>query len=257
MTQITSDPASKSSVDEIHIMTANSKRESANKTKRVLAKRNELREIKSLPRTHQRGRWGKDEHKRFIDAIEAHGKQWKKIAAAVGSRTVIQIRTHAQKYFMKLAKDKNATMCGFKVSPFDKSSPSRKEATSIISSQAPPKKRRRKAAKPTITNMSKFAEGNSDIVDWQLSPSSVVQDMNFDLDFHTPHSAANLFVDNDCGSSTSSSSTDDIWEDPIFGAPVTVDQASSISIFPGLDADDDGLFSNEQNNWGLLDDIGI
>jgi hypothetical protein len=36
--------------------------------------------------------------------LEEHGKGWKKIASLIKSRTVVQIRTHAQKYFQKLAK---------------------------------------------------------------------------------------------------------------------------------------------------------
>lgn len=35
-----------------------------------------------------------------------HGKGWKKIAKLIKTRTVVQIRTHAQKYFQKLAKAK-------------------------------------------------------------------------------------------------------------------------------------------------------
>ena len=108
---------------------------------------------------------------------------------------------------MKLAKDKNASMCGFKVRSLKKSSSSSQKVASKTLAQAPKKKRRRKTAKPAMANVSssRYTESNYDIVDWQLSPSSVVQDMNFDLDFHNPHSAANLFMNNDCGSSTSSS----------------------------------------------------
>ena len=31
-----------------------------------------------------------------------YGKEWKKVAARVKTRTVVQTRTHAQKYFQKL-----------------------------------------------------------------------------------------------------------------------------------------------------------
>ena len=33
-----------------------------------------------------------------------YGKGWKKIAGLIKTRTVVQIRTHAQKYFLKLSK---------------------------------------------------------------------------------------------------------------------------------------------------------
>eukprot|EP00941_MAST-03F_sp_MAST-3F-sp1_P002766 g2766.t1 len=50
------------------------------------------------------GRWSKEEHQIFLEGIKIHGKEWKKIAEMVATRTVVQIRTHAQKYFQKIAK---------------------------------------------------------------------------------------------------------------------------------------------------------
>ena len=57
----------------------------------------------------QIGRWTNDEHERFLQALKLYPKalkrnpkQWKKIAEFVKSRTVLQVRTHAQKFFKKL-----------------------------------------------------------------------------------------------------------------------------------------------------------
>ena len=50
------------------------------------------------------GRWTQDEHKLFLEGLEKYQKQWKLIADLVKTRTVVQIRTHAQKYFQKLNK---------------------------------------------------------------------------------------------------------------------------------------------------------
>lgn len=50
------------------------------------------------------GRWTKEEHDAFLGALKMYGKEWKKVAAKVKTRTVVQTRTHAQKYFQKLAK---------------------------------------------------------------------------------------------------------------------------------------------------------
>lgn len=50
------------------------------------------------------GRWTREEHHVFIKGLEMYGKAWKKIAMAIKTRTVVQIRTHAQKYFLKLSK---------------------------------------------------------------------------------------------------------------------------------------------------------
>jgi SHAQKYF class myb-like DNA-binding protein len=52
------------------------------------------------------GRWTAEEHRLFLQGLELHGKGWKKIAGLIKSRTVVQIRTHAQKYFQKLSKAK-------------------------------------------------------------------------------------------------------------------------------------------------------
>ncbi|KAG5177700.1 hypothetical protein JKP88DRAFT_149910, partial [Tribonema minus] len=48
------------------------------------------------------GRWTKAEHDLFVKALNLYGREWRTIAAMVGTRTVVQTRTHAQKYFQKL-----------------------------------------------------------------------------------------------------------------------------------------------------------
>lgn len=59
---------------------------------------------KHVPAGENTGRWTAEEHRLFLQGLEQHGKGWKKIASLIKSRTVVQIRTHAQKYFQKLAK---------------------------------------------------------------------------------------------------------------------------------------------------------
>lgn len=56
------------------------------------------------PKHRSTGRWTQEEHEKFLDGIGIHGKEWKKIASMIDSRTVVQIRTHAQKYFQRIAK---------------------------------------------------------------------------------------------------------------------------------------------------------
>ena len=48
------------------------------------------------------GRWGKEEQKRFAEAVLKYGNDWKKIQNHVFSRNITQVRSHAQKYLMKL-----------------------------------------------------------------------------------------------------------------------------------------------------------
>jgi hypothetical protein len=40
----------------------------------------------------------------FIKGLALHNKQWKLISDLIKTRTVVQVRTHAQKYFQKLIK---------------------------------------------------------------------------------------------------------------------------------------------------------
>eukprot|EP00903_Cladosiphon_okamuranus_P019244 g17695.t1 len=56
------------------------------------------------PGQENTGRWTSDEHRLFLKGLELHGKGWKQIATLIQTRTVVQIRTHAQKYFQKLSK---------------------------------------------------------------------------------------------------------------------------------------------------------
>lgn len=53
------------------------------------------------------GRWTREEHLAFVKGLELYGKGWKKIALLIKTRTVVQVRTHAQKYFLKLQKTRN------------------------------------------------------------------------------------------------------------------------------------------------------
>jgi SHAQKYF class myb-like DNA-binding protein len=48
-----------------------------------------------------RGHWSEAEHAKFVAALAVHGRDWVKVAYAVGSRTLAQVRSHAQKHFLK------------------------------------------------------------------------------------------------------------------------------------------------------------
>lgn len=51
------------------------------------------------------GTWTNEEHERFLKAIQLYPKgPWKAVAAIVGTRTVRQTQTHAQKYREKIAR---------------------------------------------------------------------------------------------------------------------------------------------------------
>ncbi|KAJ8512472.1 hypothetical protein OPV22_002906 [Ensete ventricosum] len=55
--------------------------------------------------TKSRESWTEQEHDKFLEALQLFDRDWKKIEAFVGSKTVIQLRSHAQKYFLKVQKN--------------------------------------------------------------------------------------------------------------------------------------------------------
>ncbi|KAK9291803.1 hypothetical protein L1049_019753 [Liquidambar formosana] len=55
--------------------------------------------------TKSRESWTDPEHDKFLEALQLFDRDWKKIEAFIGSKTVIQIRSHAQKYFLKVQKN--------------------------------------------------------------------------------------------------------------------------------------------------------
>ena len=50
------------------------------------------------------GRWNRSEQDRFMKGLEKFGRDWVKVQKVVRTRTVTQIRSHAQKYFLKMDK---------------------------------------------------------------------------------------------------------------------------------------------------------
>lgn len=67
-----------------------------------------MRTSKRLPKTRlgiNGGRWTLKEHEDFLVGLEKYGREWKKVASHISTRTSAQIRSHAQKYFAKLNKD--------------------------------------------------------------------------------------------------------------------------------------------------------
>lgn len=60
--------------------------------------------IKSCLKT---GRWTKEEHNNFINAILKYGNDWKKVQQCILTRNSTQARSHAQKFFLRLRKKFN------------------------------------------------------------------------------------------------------------------------------------------------------
>lgn len=51
------------------------------------------------------GRWSKSESERFVKALEKFGRNWVEVQKIVKTRSLTQVRSHAQKYFLSLNKN--------------------------------------------------------------------------------------------------------------------------------------------------------
>jgi SHAQKYF class myb-like DNA-binding protein len=51
------------------------------------------------------GRWTQEEHEAFLEGLKVFGREWKKVAHRIPTRTSAQIRSHAQKYFSKISRE--------------------------------------------------------------------------------------------------------------------------------------------------------
>lgn len=87
------------------------------------------------------GRWTEEEHEMFLEGLKLHGKQWKTIATMIGTRTVVQVRTHAQKYFQKMERKKRDAIGGSSTtfSSQGKKAGKRKSLPSTMPSRKKPK----------------------------------------------------------------------------------------------------------------------
>eukprot|EP00970_Alexandrium_tamarense_P010673 scaffold2192_cov200-Alexandrium_tamarense.AAC.17 len=51
------------------------------------------------------GRWTAEEHEQFLHGMKVYGREWKKVAQHIPTRSAAQIRSHAQKFFAKMSRE--------------------------------------------------------------------------------------------------------------------------------------------------------
>ena len=61
-----------------------------------------IREDRKKDNNTEVGRWTKDEKEKFLQGISIYDTNWKKFTNLIKTRTLIQIRSHAQKFLLKL-----------------------------------------------------------------------------------------------------------------------------------------------------------
>ena len=57
------------------------------------------------------GRWTEEEQGAFIQGLKSYGRNWKRVQGLVKTRTLTQIRTHAQKFFRKVSCSLALSLC--------------------------------------------------------------------------------------------------------------------------------------------------
>ncbi|XP_062226554.1 uncharacterized protein LOC133924844 [Phragmites australis] len=66
------------------------------------AEEREPKARKPYTMSKQREKWTEDEHRLFLESLQLHGRAWPRIQEHIGSKTTVQIRSHAQKFFSKV-----------------------------------------------------------------------------------------------------------------------------------------------------------
>jgi SHAQKYF class myb-like DNA-binding protein len=103
-----SSPSSSSRADELGPQSSHSNHQSHNGNNNSSGSSHPKKKSPSKKKSgsgfENTGRWTSEEHQLFLNGLDSYGKEWKKIAELIKTRTVVQIRTHAQKYFQKVAK---------------------------------------------------------------------------------------------------------------------------------------------------------
>ena len=59
---------------------------------------------KTYTLSKERELWTPEEHAKFLECLSRFGRDWKRAESEICTKNVLQIRSHAQKYFMKLKK---------------------------------------------------------------------------------------------------------------------------------------------------------
>ena len=119
------------------------------------------------------GRWSKEEQNLFAEAVLKYGNDWKNIQNHVSSRNITQVRSHAQKFLMKLKESNLLKERGLeqnlswtKIMNFLKSNLTYDELKDVLFSveQTGQKKNRNESSKSNKNKNSSIDENNSKLI---------------------------------------------------------------------------------------------
>ncbi|KAJ7975332.1 Protein REVEILLE 7 [Quillaja saponaria] len=102
--------------------------------------------------TKQREKWTEEEHQRFLEALKLYGRAWRQIEEHVGTKSAVQIRSHAQKFFSKVVRESNSNA-----------------EISIKPTEIPPPRPKRKPLHPYPRKSADSLKGNSVSSDPEIS----------------------------------------------------------------------------------------
>ncbi len=148
-----------------------------------------------LPKTKKQyntGRWSKEEHDLFLSGLQTHGKDWKSISNIVCTRSHIQIRTHAQKYFLKMKGPAEGKLAN------ESESKKRKiESTSMLASKA--KQQKKALAKTKLSKKVQLERGNVS-VNVSVNARTEYETKADETFFHTMEDAFDMGFENNSSS---------------------------------------------------------
>ncbi|KAG0492047.1 hypothetical protein HPP92_005445 [Vanilla planifolia] len=103
--------------------------------------------------TKQRERWTEEEHNKFLEALKLYGRAWRRIEEHVGSKTTIQIRSHAQKFFSKVTRESMGDSSGI-----------------VNAMEIPPPRPKKKPSHPYPRKLCNPSSNKDPAVGWPLLP---------------------------------------------------------------------------------------